>query len=227
MQQKINHLKCTFSTFSTWDSAGIQYIYSVICVTNTSIQLQNIFMTPKENSIYIKVKVKSLSRVRLFATPWTVAYQAPPSMGFFRQEYWSGFPFPSPGDLPNPGVEPRFPALEANALTSEPPGKSFQYILNDGYYYHYMRLNHSMAPKITFLLIYSKNLLFQNPPFSPVSRYLPLYWNIFVSIYICYNTLYTLKTNFVGSISLLCYQSFLHASFYRKLLERFVYTLDP
>ena len=51
-------------------------------------------------------KVKSLSRVRLFATPWIVAYQAPPSMGFSRQEYWSVLPFPSPGDLPNPGIEP-------------------------------------------------------------------------------------------------------------------------
>ena len=55
--------------------------------------------------------------------PWTVAYQASPSMGFSRQEYWSGLPFPSPGDLPDPGIEPRSPALEAGALTSEPPGK--------------------------------------------------------------------------------------------------------
>ena len=70
-----------------------------------------------------KEKVKSLSRVRLFATPWTVAYQAPPSMGFSRQEYWSGLPFPSPGDLPDPGIEPRSPVLQADALTSEPPGK--------------------------------------------------------------------------------------------------------
>ena len=59
----------------------------------------------------MKVKVKSLSRVQLFATPWTVAYQAPLSMGFFRQEYWSGLPFPSPGDLPSPGIEPRFPCI--------------------------------------------------------------------------------------------------------------------
>ena len=70
-----------------------------------------------------KVKVKSLSRVRLFATPWNVAPQALLSMGFSRQEYWSGVPFPSPGDLPDPGIEPRSPALEADALTSEPPGK--------------------------------------------------------------------------------------------------------
>ena len=67
--------------------------------------------------------VKSLSRVQLFATPWTVDNQAPPSMGFSRQEYWSGLPFPSPGDLPDPGIEPRSPALQADALTSEPPGK--------------------------------------------------------------------------------------------------------
>ena len=66
-----------------------------------------------------KVKVKLLSRVRLFATPWTVAYQAPPSMKFSRQEYWSGLPFPSPGDLPDPGTEPRSPALEADTLTSD------------------------------------------------------------------------------------------------------------
>ena len=68
-------------------------------------------------------EVKSLSRVRLIATPWTVAHQAPPSMGFSRQEYWSGLPFPSPGDLPNPGIEPWSPALQADALTSEPPGR--------------------------------------------------------------------------------------------------------
>ena len=56
-------------------------------------------------------KVKSLSHVRLFATPWTVAYQAYQSMGFSRQEYWSGLPLPSPGVLPNPGIEPRSPSL--------------------------------------------------------------------------------------------------------------------
>ena len=65
--------------------------------------------------------MKLLSHVRLFATPWTVAYQAPPSMGFSRQECWSGLPFPSPVDLPDPGIEPRSPALQADAF--EPPGK--------------------------------------------------------------------------------------------------------
>ena len=71
----------------------------------------------------MKVKVKSLSPVQLFVTPWTVAYQAPPSMGFSRQECWSGLPFPSPGDLPDPGIEPGSPTLQADALPSEPPGK--------------------------------------------------------------------------------------------------------
>ena len=70
-----------------------------------------------------KVKVKSLSRVQLFATLWTVAYQASPSMGFSRQEYWSGLPFPSPGGLPNPGIEPRSPTLQADSLLSEPQVK--------------------------------------------------------------------------------------------------------
>ena len=74
----------------------------------------------------VKVKVKSLSHVQLFATPWTVAYKAPPSLGFSRQEYWSGLPFPSPGDLPYPGVEPVSPALQGDALPSEPPGKSLR-----------------------------------------------------------------------------------------------------
>ena len=68
------------------------------------------------------LEVKSLSRVQLFVTPWTVAYLASPSMGFSRQEYWSGLPFPSPGDLPDPGIEPGSPTLEADALTSEPQG---------------------------------------------------------------------------------------------------------
>ena len=72
--------------------------------------------------IYLQ-KVQSLSRHRLFATPWTAAYQPPPSMGFSRQEYWSGLPFPSPGDLPDPGIKLESPAFQADALPSEPPGK--------------------------------------------------------------------------------------------------------
>ena len=65
----------------------------------------------------------SLSRVRLFATPWTVAYQASPFMGFSRQGYWSGLPFTSPEYLPDPGIEHGFPTLQPDALPSKPPGK--------------------------------------------------------------------------------------------------------
>ena len=57
------------------------------------------------------MNVKSLSRIQLFVTPWSVAYQAPQPMGFSRQEYWSRLPFPSPGDLPDPGIEPGSPSL--------------------------------------------------------------------------------------------------------------------
>ena len=91
--------------------------YQLVC-RQAQIQTQiNLILKPYK----VKVKVKSLSRVQLFATPWTVAHQAPPSMGFSRQEYWSGLPFPSPGDL----LEPRSPALQADTLTSEPPGKPY------------------------------------------------------------------------------------------------------
>ena len=62
--------------------------------------------------------------VRLFASPWNVALQAPLSMEFSRQEYWSGVSFPSSGDLPNPAIEPGSPALQADSLPSEPTGKS-------------------------------------------------------------------------------------------------------
>ena len=65
----------------------------------------------------------SLSHVRLFVTAWTAARQAALSMGFSRQEYWSGLPCPPPGDLPDPGIEPASPALQVDSLPTEPPGK--------------------------------------------------------------------------------------------------------
>ena len=73
---------------------------------------------------FSRSKCARLSRVRLFAPPWTVACQAPLSTDFSRQEYWSGLPFRSPGDLTNPGTEPRSPALQADSLPSELPGKT-------------------------------------------------------------------------------------------------------
>ena len=77
--------------------------------------------------------MKLLSRVRLFANPWTVANQAPPSMEFSRQEYWSVLPCPSAGDLSNPGINPGSPAFQADTLPSEPPGKPQFYTYLLGY----------------------------------------------------------------------------------------------
>ena len=89
--------------------------------------------------------MKSLSCVRLFATPWTVAYQGPLSMGFSRQEYWSGLPFPSPGYLPNPGIEPRSSTLQADPLPSEPPGKPE--VVHKSLYHHFNQYRaHSKLP---------------------------------------------------------------------------------
>ena len=89
--------------------------------------LPPIFLFLKSSSLEKSSKhnVKLLSRVQLFVTPWTVACQAPLSMGFPRQEHWSGLPFASPGDLPEPGIEPRSPALQADSLPSEPLGKPY------------------------------------------------------------------------------------------------------
>ena len=79
-------------------------------------------LTKAENIKKMKVKVKSLSHVQLFATPWTVAHQAPPSKGFSRQEYWSGSPFPSPGDLPDPGLNLHLLHLQSDSLPSSYQG---------------------------------------------------------------------------------------------------------
>ena len=76
--------------------------------------------------------MKLLSHVRLFVIPWTVAYQAPPSMEFSKQDYWSGLPFPSPRDASYPEIKPRSPALQADALLSEPPGKPISIIYEWG-----------------------------------------------------------------------------------------------
>ena len=80
----------------------------------------------KTNRLFKESNSEVLSHVRLFVTSWTVTYQAPPTMGFSKQECWSRLPFPSPGDLPDSGIEHRSPALQA----SEPPGKPFRYDLN-------------------------------------------------------------------------------------------------
>ena len=88
----------------------------------------NIFSVLPHTELYSYEKVKVLfSCVQLFVTPWTIALQDPLSMEFSRQEYWSGLPFPSPGDLPNPGIKlksPVSPALQADFLLSEPPDET-------------------------------------------------------------------------------------------------------
>ena len=78
-----------------------------------------------QTHMYIFVVPQSLSHVQLFATPWTVAHQAPLSMEFFRQEYWSGLSFPSPGDLRNPGIKHRSFALASGFFTTESLGKYY------------------------------------------------------------------------------------------------------
>ena len=87
----------------------------------------SVFFYPSWDEVFVdnhcihKNSVKLLSRVWLFAILWTVGHQAPLSMGFPRQECWSGLPFPSPGDIPDPGIKPGSASLQADALTSEPP----------------------------------------------------------------------------------------------------------
>ena len=103
--------------------------------------------------IILVSEVKSLSRVRLFVTPWTVAYQAPPSLGFSRQEYWSGLPFLSPGDLPDPGIESSSPALQVDELPFEPPCFQIKEDSSQGFFWSSIKGN-----KIT-VLVYSYSLM--------------------------------------------------------------------
>ena len=118
-----------FIHFNTEYSFNIQYIHFNIQYWSVNVSIwksllwtgYNICLAPSLTTEY--EWLKSLSRVRLFVTPWTVAHQAPLSMEFSRQEYWSELPFPSPGDLPDPGIKPMSPALQADALPSEPPWK--------------------------------------------------------------------------------------------------------
>ena len=84
---------------------------AVYGVAESRTRLKRLSSSSSSLSIQSESEVKLLSCVRLFATPWTVASQAPLSMGLSRQEYWSGLPFPSPGDLPHPGIKPGSPAL--------------------------------------------------------------------------------------------------------------------
>ena len=82
----------------------------------------DVMIPTNDEIVYLKSDVV-WSLYPTLVTPWTVAHQAPLSMGFSRQEYWSGLPCPSPGDIPNPGIKPGFPTLAGGFFTSEPPGK--------------------------------------------------------------------------------------------------------
>ena len=93
-----------------------------LAVTERAVDISASCCLKHDGSLWVQANRKwKWSRVQLFVTPWTVAHQAPPSMEFSRQEYWSGLPFPSPGDLPHLGIEPGSPILWADALPSEPP----------------------------------------------------------------------------------------------------------
>ena len=98
----------------------------------TQVLVRNLLFSSFSRSFHWQVYsvcvlvAQSCPRVQLFVTPWTVAYQALLSMEFSRQEYWSGLPCPSPGNLPNPGIESRSPSLQADSLPSKPPGKPKQ-----------------------------------------------------------------------------------------------------
>ena len=98
-----------------------------------------------DNAYFLTIKkradVKLLSHVQLFVTQWTIACQAPPSIGFSRQESWSGLPFPSPGDLPDTETEPGSPALQADSLPSELPGAPFFNNRKVIFQYHNLRQN--------------------------------------------------------------------------------------
>ena len=114
------------SAFS-WQNS-VSFCSASFCTLRKSLH----FLTKMQSVQNCTVVLVTTSCLILFETPWTAAHQAPLSMGLFSQEYWRGLPFPSPGDLPNPGVKPRSPELQAGSLSSEPPGKrtshSYKYI---------------------------------------------------------------------------------------------------
>ena len=103
-----------FSRGSSWLRDWTQ----VSCVAGRFFTIQ----TTREALLLLLLLLSRFSHVQLCATPWTAAHQASPSLGFSRQKHWSGLPFPSPGDLPDSGIEPRSPALQADSLPFELPG---------------------------------------------------------------------------------------------------------
>ena len=112
--------------YTGWDSEGpqVQELLSPWIWGVWSTRLYDALLHGVLVCVCVRVCVyESLSCVWLFVPPWTVTHQSPLSMGFSRQEHWSGLPFPSPGNLPHPGIKPRSPALHVDSLPSEPPEK--------------------------------------------------------------------------------------------------------
>ena len=130
LEKSLSYLRFS-SSVSNGDAIFMQDRISVNAKWDNT--LESAFIKKKKDCLFlkwktsyeqkVKVKVKLLSRVQLFATPMDCSLSGSFSMGFSRQECWSGLPFPSPGDLPNPGIEPGSPSLQADALPSEPPEK--------------------------------------------------------------------------------------------------------
>ena len=98
-------------------------------ITSAEAKIASLWLQSLTSSLGMVVGLVAKSCLTL-VTPWTVARQTPLSMGFSMQEYWSGLPFPPPGDLPNPGIEPRSPALQASSLPTELPGNSLGHSKN-------------------------------------------------------------------------------------------------
>ena len=123
--QRVRHdwaTELNWTQYSAWTSVDGTYWLLIIFCWRRNPEQRWYYRGQANNES--KWKCRSFSCVWLFVTPWTIAHQTPLSVEFSRQEYWSGLPFPSPEDLPHPGIEPRFPALQADYLPTEPPGKS-------------------------------------------------------------------------------------------------------
>ena len=144
-QSTLHMLVALYVTISSFPSFFLPFFFSPLPPSLPS------FLSPLLPSFlpYWKWKCRSLSCVRLFATPWTVAHRAPLSIEFTRQEYWRGLPCPSPGDLPNPGTKPRSPSLQADSLPSEPPGKPLPFFL-PYYLYIFMIFCFSNIPVVAY-----------------------------------------------------------------------------
>ena len=117
----LTHQKCIHSCYHVIN-INIFYIKFWVYTESFFLQKALLFLTSLINMVETNCFTRSLSRVWLFVISWTVAHQFPLSRGFSRQEYCSGLPCPSPGHLPNLGIEPRSPALQADSLPSEPAG---------------------------------------------------------------------------------------------------------